>query len=706
MKTKLLLLIFSLLSGIVYGQWKRTGGPGGNTITALMVDGNRVFAGTNGGNGSQEGGLFTATDTSFAWQQTGRSTFGNVKILALHKVGNVLLAGTEAQGVYRSLDNGSTWQPSSSGLTGSALYARCFLQQGHYTYVGTSGSGVYQSSDTGKTWFSVNAGLAQNAYCLAMAKAKNKIYLKTESQGQFRSGDSAATWQPINNMPVTASTGYLIAAVNDTIYAGCDRFLLKSSDEGITWRKVLNWPLNAYVTAIQGVGNQVYVGAEGNWLWRLHNDSLTAYPVEDSGMVARSIGQLGVYNNQLIAGAWRASGLGSYGQSLGGGVYKYYSTKKVWKQAIYGLFPDIHVNGIYSVDNFLFAVPENAVGSCQGLFRSSDEGKTWQECSTPVSPYGPVVKHGADYFTALGNSGIAKSTDGGLHWDFCTNGAGQSLFNNLISNGNTLFACSYGNGIWRTTNGGTSWQSCSIGLPNNAACYEMGKIGSTLFVGVNGAPNTIYKSTNNGNSWSEVAGTDWGRTEHFLTWGTTIFASSNAAVYKSSDNGVTWTVINHPELYGYPAGLATTSDGKLLVSSGQGFVWSPDNGTTWLSALEGLGNIRAGSLAVLNGKIFTGAGQSGVVWRNASELNYTEISGNKLNTNKLVLFPNPANSYVHIHLPTNETNIQVKLLSLEGRLVKHCFSTTYLDISDVKPGTYLVKVETDNQTLATKLVVH
>lgn len=701
------LLIFFLLGffSTSHGQWKRTGGPDGNSIGALLVDGNRVYSGTNGGNGSMDGGLFLATDTSFHWQQIGRTTFGNLKVTALHKVGIVLLAGTDGQGVFRSVDNGVTWIQSNLGLNGFALYPRCFLQQGRFTYLGSSGSGVYQSADSGKTWFSANAGLPSNATCIAMVKAKNKIYLKTENQGQFRSADSAATWLAINNVPTSFLTGYAMAALNDTLYVGSDRFLLKSGDEGNTWRKIINWPFNVQPLTLLPSGSQLLIGTERGGLYHLHNDSLLVRAFDDSGLVAKSISQLAFYNGQLLAGTIKGSGIGSFGQPLGGGIYQFNGTKKVWKQASYGIFPDIHVVGVYAVDNYLFAVPESAFGNNFGLYRSADEGRSWVATRTPVGPYGRVIKQGNSYFTVFGNSGIGRSVNEGLDWSLSMNGAEQSLFNNLISSGNTIFACSYGNGIWRSTNEGISWQSCSIGLPGNAQCYEMGRLGNTLFVGVNGAPNTIYQSTNNGNSWAAVPNTDWGRTEHFLTVGNTVFATSNTAVYKSTNNGATWAVIGHPNLYGYPAGLAATADGKLVVSAGQGFVWSPDNGTTWLVNTEGLGSLTMGPLTIHNGKVFGGAGQSGVLWRSVSELQATEVLPQSMMDNGMSIWPNPARDWVEIRSIGEESENQITVFQSNGQKIWEGKSSHSLQVKNWPKGVYFVRLISLRGAISQKLVV-
>ncbi|HRE58234.1 MAG TPA: hypothetical protein PLW09_10480, partial [Candidatus Kapabacteria bacterium] len=77
---------------------------------------------------------------------------GNLSVYSLIQIGNYLYAVTYDD-VFRSSDNGDSWQEKSSGLDNRYVFS--LIQIGNYLYVGTrelwplQGGGVYRSSDNG-----------------------------------------------------------------------------------------------------------------------------------------------------------------------------------------------------------------------------------------------------------------------------------------------------------------------------------------------------------------------------------------------------------------------------------------------------------------------------------------------------------------------------------------------------------------------------
>src|SRR5918911_824943 len=97
-------------------------------------------------------------------------------VTAVHASGDVLLAGTYGDGLFRSADGGGTWERVEAGLTASAFR---FLDG---ELAGTEPARVYRSPDGGRSWrelegitripgherwylpYSPRAGAARNAY--------------------------------------------------------------------------------------------------------------------------------------------------------------------------------------------------------------------------------------------------------------------------------------------------------------------------------------------------------------------------------------------------------------------------------------------------------------------------------------------------------------------------------------------------------------
>jgi uncharacterized protein (TIGR03437 family) len=130
-------------------------------------------------------------------------------------------------------------------------------------------------------------------------------------------------------------------------------------------------------------------------------------------------------------------------------------------------------------------------------------------------------------------------------------------------------------------------------------------LNDAIIAGTNGAG--IYRSTDNGVTWSEAnTGLPVGEARDvrsLLASGGAIFAGTNGAgIYRSLDNGVTWSQINSGSLNRWSVSSLVKSgetifagtgsfvrDGNLIL--GSGIFRSSDNGATWGAANIGLPDV-------------------------------------------------------------------------------------------------------------------
>ncbi len=126
---------------------------------ALVSDAISVFAGT-------ANGVFVTTNNGDYWMRT---FFGipDTDITALALRGSLLFAGTSSSHIYRSSDGGWNWTEASQGLP-SAVAVRNFAFSGSTMFVGTSG-GVFTSLNNGTTWQPTDAGPTRPTDITALA---------------------------------------------------------------------------------------------------------------------------------------------------------------------------------------------------------------------------------------------------------------------------------------------------------------------------------------------------------------------------------------------------------------------------------------------------------------------------------------------------------------------------------------------------------
>jgi photosystem II stability/assembly factor-like uncharacterized protein len=145
-----------------------------------------------------EGGVFASSDGAQSWQRLGLSV-ANIRVLAQHpRDPQMLVAGTENNGIYISRDGGKVWTKSDAGVDHNAFYAIVFdPNQPEIMYAGGYVSGVYKSTNGGKSWVGYHEGLPNlNIHSLAVDPANsNRVYAGTIWSGIFRSDNGGVTWR-------------------------------------------------------------------------------------------------------------------------------------------------------------------------------------------------------------------------------------------------------------------------------------------------------------------------------------------------------------------------------------------------------------------------------------------------------------------------------------------------------------------------------
>ncbi len=92
--------------------------------------------------------------TRMTWRSVAQLSDTNTKITTLYQIPEttILIAGTMGEGIWRSIDRGVTWVASSEGLRHLDVRSICHNPVKKLLLAGTSGGGVFYSLNQGRTW--------------------------------------------------------------------------------------------------------------------------------------------------------------------------------------------------------------------------------------------------------------------------------------------------------------------------------------------------------------------------------------------------------------------------------------------------------------------------------------------------------------------------------------------------------------------------
>ncbi len=163
--------------------------------------------------------VFYSTDNGITWTP---STGASSQIFCMADDGTNLYAGTQMQGVIKSLDNGVTWTETSLPTD---IPVRSIATNGTYVFAGTSNFyddpqitpvGIYRSGDNGNTWQLVNTGLVNLDIC-SMVFNGTDLYAGTKG-GVFKSTNNGDSWTLVNEGITTPPVAFSLHIAGNYLF--------------------------------------------------------------------------------------------------------------------------------------------------------------------------------------------------------------------------------------------------------------------------------------------------------------------------------------------------------------------------------------------------------------------------------------------------------------------------------------------------------
>ena len=219
-------------------------------------------------------------------------------------------------------------------------------------------------------------------------------------------------------------------------------------------------------------------------------------------------------------------------------------------------------------------------GDIEGLFKTTNGGQSWININSnlAIGPWTPDVywtnqiyfdNSDATYNTLYLATAIAmfKTTDGGNSWSLSFPSSINSdldfmpVYSVIIdpSDNKVIYVGTDGKGVYKTTDGGSNWSKLSITALDSATVYGIAfDSNKNLYLGTT---NGIFKSSDNGNTWTQanngLVNTEvWNLKAITVSNQTTLFATVithgtpgnpstfDGGIFKSNDGAASWLDIS------------------------------------------------------------------------------------------------------------------------------------------------------------------
>ncbi|MDY0076947.1 MAG: T9SS type A sorting domain-containing protein [Bacteroidales bacterium] len=670
--------------------------------------------------------------------------------------------------LLRSDNGGENWHIVTANFADNEILPTSMIRKGDYIFLSSwLGDRIYRSSDNGDTWDAISTGYSNTM--INPSLKPNRLEVSGEnlimSSVNFTaiSTDMGLSWQRIEAIPEDITDGvnqletglYISSQDNQSPFP--HHFIYKSLDNGTTWEQLPSVPSIPSPGIAMQQGTSAFAELNG-YLYS------SCAPLNGHGL-QRSNDNGATWEN---VGAAYAFNTGKCVRNYDGVLY-FTDMSGAYKSTDEGASWEEFLNADY---DFPCADAGYITRHNGKLWISTQKGPiSYNEATGEVSD--PVIRNGSLTSMKAANGVILgleygklyTSVDHGNSWTNVTNNFGENTeVRHFSVDGNTWHAGaikdSYLN-LFKSTDYGQSWSVVST-TPDGSGGTAFFSYGPQLFATGTGADIAIYKSTDNGATWNQTSLTVEGdplsynaAVQGFEKHGDMIFADIGYGFAFSADGGETWTarkLASDGKVVGWPNNFIRYDDWSYQILN------STDNGATWTLTTDGFpilaGIIQyAGGLGMVNGRVYMlnkmesgdlgpypgyyyyidngstswtpavnlgqipwdvvsidGTSETDLyvstfddgVWTNSNNTGIEAATG----TNRFILvYPNPAMDQLHVECEF--TGGLLSIMDFTGRIISQSpfvNSRQEVNISSLKTGMYIISIDGVDKRYQSKFI--
>lgn len=439
---------------------------------------NAMYAGVWGvfGNGK---GMYASLDGGNTWFSSGLNNKDIWKVAICSNSTNIVYAATQ-DSVYRSNNFGSNW--STMNILSSApegLYFGISIAKtnNNIVYVGSLDKGIFKTTDGGLSWSAaMNSGLPATRVWEVTVNPNNanEVFLGQQGVGIWKTTNAASQWQ-------SANAGFKCTYVTDLHYNSNGLYASLYNEAGNSY---------ASIKKLSGT-NWNQIGLNDLWIGKITSD-----PNANNIMYASKVDYgfvLPIPNNKLL----KSTNFGATWVNIGSGLDTtadakaikidpsntsiiYVGTAKGFYKSIDSgtTFTLTGLNNLNVTSICISTASSNIIyaGTWSGVYMSNNSGLSWTALPTFSNAIFSLLQLPANpqvLFAGTYASGIMKSTDGGLSWNYVSTNLNGKIIQCLLSdptNSNVIYAGG-DMGVYSSSSQGNAgtWMDFSTGMNSHKA---------------------------------------------------------------------------------------------------------------------------------------------------------------------------------------------------------------------------------------------
>lgn len=593
-------------SGSSWARLARLGGASEMVLDHIVIDPSNPYiiyiAAWNAQAPNSDGDIFRSRDGGKTWSMLPAMHGKSIRALALAPSDSSELVAGALDGVFRSRDRGENWErisPENHPELRTVESVAVDPQNPDVIYAGTWHL-PWKTEDGGKNWHSIKKGVIDDSdvFSIVIDSANSANLYISACSGIYRSDSAGELFQKIQGIPYSARrTRSLRFDPSDhkIVYAGTTEGLWKTTDAGVTWKRMTAGNVIVNDVAIDPRQPLHVLLATDRGGVVASNDGGATFAASNRGFAHRQVAALLVDrfdSSKIFAGVLNDKEFG--------GTFVSRDTGQTWTQISDGLDGRDVLVLRQADDRSLIA------GTDRGIFLLQAGSQRW----SPINNLGPRSDADATSEKENRSSSIPARMDQTLK-----RAAAKELTARVtgLEIGPSRWFAATGIGFMVSADAGSNWRKLELqGLPAVIALAASGKMvvaagRSSVAVSVNGGESWlptkplyadftinavavessgniwlagregVFRSTDLGDSWKRISSLRLGDVASIQFEETSqrvlVTSASSNSVYESLDNGRTWTQMNS----GWPLRGVSSFGRRLLgLTPFDGVVLQPE----------------------------------------------------------------------------------------------------------------------------------